>query len=446
MVGSRTIKAGTEQLLAEDVTRLLERFAHRVYADRYQEELASLLEQDMGITRTGLTLEEFFQVNVGSGKIIAGYSGPCKDSNEALQRKAIDDMTRGWSELVGGVVHGATMWGFIKEAHLSAARNNMLSIGVMPWQGVSDLMSISDRLGDDFPKMDYLAISGETYKDHPNILARRLDYLMLLGGRSGALAEANSAKQFKKPVITLVLENEKDLAFQNFQGGSWYTDDYQEAVKFVKYNLTPNQKLFNGAHVSVHDFDKRTIDKIRLTFLGNSGRKSDLYRHGQILDRLLMSISPSLSPKIEGVSGATYLGGVQAFYDSCTKAHISRSGIMSRKGIGYRLADVDYLVAHGSEWGSESKVTSRMSDIAIVLGGGDQTGSEVRMLATTGGRAGTGVPVIVIDDPIIGNWSSQRSLDHPNVHYFSSGQLSEAAKNLNTFLTRINKERYNLSG
>lgn len=70
---------------------------------------------------------------------------------------------------------------------------------------------------------------------------------------------------------------------------------------------------------------------------------------------------------------------------------------MSRKGIGYKIADVDYLVAYGPEWGSESEVTKQMSDVAIVLGGGGQTEYEVKMLATHGGRAGTGVPIIVIN-------------------------------------------------
>ncbi|MBP7708210.1 hypothetical protein KA107_00875 [Candidatus Pacearchaeota archaeon] len=446
MVKSMRIQSGKDSFDSEEVCTLLDKLAHRVYVDKHQEALAPLLEQNRGVTKTGLTLDELFRVNPGSGKLFAGYSGPCVETDVIAQGEVVGGLSRELKEIVGGTVHGATMWSFIKEAHLSAVKNNMLSIGVMPWQGIRSLVKVKDQLGEDFPKMDYLAIAGDRYGDHANLFAQRLDYLVLLGGRTGALAEANSAKAYKKPVLTLVLKNEKDLAFQNFQGGSWHTSDYGEAAKFVKNNLTPDQRLFYGTHVSVHDFDRQTIDKIRLTFLGNSGRKTDLYRHKQILDQLLMGISPAVSQKVKGISGGTYLGGVQAFYDSCANMHIGRAGIMSRKGIGYKIADVDYLVAYGPEWLSESEVTNRMTDVAIALGGGSQTESEVKMLANSGGRTGKGVPIVVIDDPIIGNWSSKRSFEHPNVHYYSSGQLLEAAGYLNETINRIDDGRKDTLG
>jgi len=441
MARRKSIKIGKENMVITDICALLDRFAHRVYVDRYHDELSPILEQNQGITKTGLTLDEFSRVTVGPGKLFAGYSGPCKDTDINLQAQTIQQLTGELADIVGGVVHGGTMWAFMKPAHVSAVDNNMLSVGVMPWQGVVDLASISNQLGDAFPKMDYLAVTGESYEDHANLFAQRLDYLVLLGGRTGALAEANSARGYKKPVITLVLENEKDLAFQNFQGGSWYTKEPKEAAKFVQYNLTPSQKLFRGTHVSIHDFDRRTIDKVRLTYAGNSSRKTDLLRHRLILDQVLMGISPSISQNVEGLSGGTYLGGVQAFYDSCSDMHISRSGIMSRKGIGYKIADVDNLIAYGPEWGSESEVTVRMSDIMLILGGGSQTGKEAKEAAVRGGRAGTGIPVIVIDDPIIGNWSSKRELNHPNVKYFSSGELSKTATYLNNTIQKIYRER-----
>jgi predicted Rossmann-fold nucleotide-binding protein len=441
---SKLIQIGKSNLDSSEVCNLLDQVAHRVYVDKHHAELAPLLEQSKGLTRTELTLDEFFRVGVGPGKLIAGYSGACKNADEQSQSESVYSLGKELKDIVGGILHGGTMWGFMRTAHESAVENNMLSIGVMPWHGVVNLLAVKDQLGKDFQKMDYLAISGDDYQDHCNLFAQKIDYLVLLGGRSGALAEANSAKVYHKPVITLVHKNENDFAFQNFQGGSWYTQNPEEAVLFVRYNLTPAQRLFNGTHVSVHEFDQRTIDKIRLTFLGNSGKKTDLGRHEQILEQLLMGISPSVSQKVEGVSGGTYLGGVQAFYDSCAKVQISRSGIMSRKGIGFKIADVDYLIAYGPEWGSESKVTERMSDVAIVLGGGKQTESEVNMLATHGGRAGAGIPIIVIDDPIIGNWSARRSLSHPNVHYFGSGQLPEASGYLNQVICKINNERHDV--
>src|SRR3989339_2151228 len=204
MAKSKQIKIGGQTLDSKQVCELLDQFAHRVYVDKYQDQLAPLLNQDCGITRTGLTLDELFRVNVGSGKLFAGYSGPIKNANVNIQREAVEILAKELTDVVGGVVHGATMWGFVKEAHLSAVRSNMLSVGVMPWYGVIDLLTVKDQLGEDFPKMDYLAISGDGYTDHANLFGQRLDYLILLGGRAGALAEASSAKSYNKPVITLV--------------------------------------------------------------------------------------------------------------------------------------------------------------------------------------------------------------------------------------------------
>ena len=132
MSKKQTIQIGDCILDSNVVSKLLDQFAHRIYVDKYQEQLSSLLQQDRGVTRTGLTLDEFFRVNVGSGKIFAGYSGPCKDANIKAQEDSIGHLAKDLNDVVGGIVHGATMWAFIKEAHLSAVRNNMLSIGVMP--------------------------------------------------------------------------------------------------------------------------------------------------------------------------------------------------------------------------------------------------------------------------------------------------------------------------
>ena len=440
----KKIQIGDNKLDSKLVGEVLSQFAHRIYVDKHQDELSFLLEQRQGITKVGLDLDELFRVNAGPAKIFGGYSGPCVNTDAKIQGKVINTLTKKLPNILGGIVHGATMWAFIKEAHLAAVNNNLLSIGVMPWRGINSLLKIRDSLGPNFPKMDYLAISGEGYEDHTNLFAHCLDYLILLGGRTGALAEANSALRYDKPVISLVLENEKDLAFQNFNEGILYSRDPEEVGKFIFENLTPDQRLFYGKHISIHEFDKQTIDKIRTTFLGNSGRKTDLLRHRQILDKLIMGIPPHLAPKTEGISGGTYLGGVQAFYDSCKYMGINRSGIMSRKGIGYKIADIDHLIAYGPKWGSESEVTKRMSDIAIVLGGGGQTEKEVEMLASYGGRIGNGIPIIVIDDPIIGNWSSQRSFEHPNVHYFSSEQLSEASTYLNATMQKLHDERSNV--
>ncbi|HCT84244.1 MAG: hypothetical protein DKM50_05480 [Candidatus Margulisiibacteriota bacterium] len=443
------IKVVNEFFDVKEVKAILGKIAHRIYLDSEVLQLRRFMSHQFGINSRALTLEEFKRIYVGDHLLKIGFSGPTNPSKEKIeeQSEAVSRIIGSLSNRIGAVVHGGTMWAFIRAAHIKAIEKQKLSIGVMPWVGISDLLKIKDEIPENFPKMDYLAITGQGYEDHANIFAKALDFLVLMGGRSGALAEAVATTNQSKHVISLMMGNEQDEAFQVFKNGIWYTDKVDEIAEFVENNLIPSQQLFKGRQVALHDFLKNTHDKIRVGFAGNTGRKTDLGLHNQILSGLIDNIRPSFFTQMEAVSGMTNVGGVRAYYEMAKENNISRSGIMSSKGIGYKLADCDNMVVWGNEWGSESNIFLSSSDVLLVLGGGDQTAKEAEKALVSGGRFGSGIPVIAIHDPLVGNWSydSFNSMNGSKrlsrAEYFSSSQLFKAAQRLNEVFESILLQR-----
>ena len=79
-------------------------------------------------------------------------------------------------------------------------------------------------------------------------------------------------------------------------------------------------------------------------------------------------------------------------------------------------------------------------DILLALGGGSQTKDEVIAAKRYGGRMTNGIPIIAIDDPVVGNWThSRRRVE--GVEYFKSSNLQQASLALNNHLESILHDR-----
>ncbi|MDD5456229.1 MAG: hypothetical protein PHV30_04265 [Candidatus Margulisbacteria bacterium] len=455
-VNNKGLKPGTEEIIIgneyydpKQVRELLAGLTDRIYMDEIPPGLGRFMNKTLGLTRRGMSLQEFRDIYTGGG-LKLGFAGPTNPAkiNSQSQSKAVKTIIEGLNNWTDAIVHGGTMWAFIKDAHLQAVKNNKLSIGIMPWKGIEDLLHLQAQgaFSKDFPKMDYLAIAGENYTDHVNIFGHTVDMLCLLGGRSGSLSEALATSRLNKPVVSLYL-NPDDEVFKVFNNGIWYTEDPNEVVEFTKNNLLPDQRLFKGTHISWHRFMKETHDKLRLGFAGNSGRKTDVGRHKLILSSLMLNTNPKYHDLLENVSGMTAIGGVKSFYEVSNEMNISSSGIMSSKGIGYKLANTQRMIVWGSEWGSESEVFLQSIDILLILGGGGQTATEAALALSKGGRRGNGIPVLAIVDPLVGNWSfnSYNKINGaqrlPGIEYFLSSDLHKASKRLNTLFEDHLNER-----
>lgn len=447
------IKIGETRLDPVETAKLLRKVADRIYMDEIPNGLRPLMNQQLGFTRRGMGLDEFRSIYTGDG-LKLGFAGPTNPHkiDSSAQKKAVQDIIGGLHQWIDAIVHGATMWAFIGDAHAEAIKHQKLSIGIMPWVGLNDLkiMESCGAFGDDFKKMDYLGISGAEYGDHANLFADSLDVTILLGGRDGALSEALATARRDKPVVSLLMD-QNDPVFQTYTDGIWYTKEAGDIVKFTTNNLLKDQRLFKGKHVSIHQFMSETDDKLRVGFAGNSGRKSDLGRQKAIINQLLLSTDSRFHGQIEGVSGMTNLCGVRAFYEALEDLRINSSGIMSEKGLGYKLANAQRMVVWGSDWGNESDVFLRSIDILIALGGGGQTGNEIKAALKRGGRSGKGIPVIAMSDPIVGNWTFDNfrknrntSFDpsNPNkIQFFDTSNIQSAANYFNQVLGATLKKR-----
>lgn len=92
------------------------------------------------------------------------------------------------------------------------------------------------------------------------------------------------------------------------------------------------------------------------------------------------------NPTVNIVSGYTDIGIPSIAYKIADNMGFRKTGIACKLATQYPLAVCDEIMIVGDTWGDESQVFIDYCDIFVVIGGGDQTKSEMKMASDQGKR------------------------------------------------------------
>ena len=98
----------------------------------------------------------------------------------------------------------------------------------------------------------------------------------------------------------------------------------------------------------------------------------------------LLALQAQHGPQLAMASGATNRGVLQLAYELCAELGITALGVAPEQVLNYPLAPMDYLLLVGRRFGDESAAFVRISDVLLLLGGGEQSEREIRMGAAAG--------------------------------------------------------------
>jgi len=434
---------------SREARNLLSRFAEQIWLDDPSKEWSSLeplLKEPVGYGTIGISEQEFRSLKPHNDRLFLGYSGPCNLEDKSIlekQKASLSGITSQIGYLVDGNVHGATMWSYIPEVHLSAIKGRRLSIGIMPKKGLWDLHSVSEDFPKDFPKMHYLGIVGEDYSDpaYYNTFGSMCDGVLLLGGREGAYLESSAAINQKKFVLCHDIEGDS-RAIARMQGGKIVLPSIGDVAEFIKNNLTPDQRRFTGEQMEFEDFDKYLLenDVINIGFVSTSGAFTNYPYFRKVLSSLLSRAIPNIKNRVELTSGGTKYGGVWEIYDVAKEMGIRTNGVMSGKGLKNPWVNVDRMVYVGDEWGKESPNFLYSANILLAFSGGPQAKNEIKTAAESGGRYHWkgGIPVIAVYDEKVKGATydlHEEGFNHQNLHYFHTSEIPKAANCLRDAIT-----------
>ena len=441
-----------------DVIRVLRRVARRIYVDRFGLQLQHFLAEEVSGSTRGIFYREQFinMLKPRDGQLHIAFSIPCSEESARFDgsiETAIGEIISTQKHRISGLVHGATFAGAIPFIHSQAHENGLLSIGVMPWCGLVNLLENEHLIPDDYKPMHYLAIEGVEYGEHADLfgsLPREHDrgIGMVFGGREGALAEIEASSRHGKYIFNLPIEN--SLATQTIMDGCVVFESPDEISGFMQANINSGQKIFHGKTSSVNQFEtfvrKRQI--VNIGFVSNSGVPIDYVHVRDILIRFLhTAITGEYRNRAQPLSGLTAYSGIWELYIACREVGLIANGLICRKGMDCPWADASRVVSIGQDWSDESQAFTTFSHVLLAYAGGGQAKNEIKRALESGGPRSfdSGIPVIALWDEHVGG-ATQSLLDegftHPNLHFYHTLQVIEAAEHMQVLIDEADARYY----
>ncbi len=440
----------TLEMEPEEAMGLLSRFAERIYIQNpnWADRLQPLLTQSIGYGKVGLDRQKILGLKPRRGNLFASISGPTATKDPTVinkQKAAATRIVNDLSNIFDGVVHGATHWTYIADAHLAAIAKRKLSIGIMPEIGLWDLKQVAQHLPANFPRMHYLGIEGRDYSEHVNLFGSLPDIAYLLGGRKGAKAETEVIARQQKPVLCFDVEGGSE-AINTFEGGKIILPSLEKVIAFTNANMMPGQRQFFGDTTEFDEFDRDLHQRkiINIGFASTSGAFTNYPIFRQVLKEVLdYGLPAELLSRIEITSGGTRYGGVWEAYEIAAAKGIRTNGLMCGEGLTLPWANTNRVVYVGDKWGDESSRFKYISNILLAFSGGLQAKQEIQDCAAQGGRYphwGGGIPVVALYDEVIGGATYEllkEGYTHPNLRYFHTSDLVNAGRYLSDLIKGI---------
>lgn len=368
----------------------------------------------------------------------------------------VEEAVVGLRNQLSVVTFGGTYWSWMPALARAAREKARVPImGIMPVQGLADLEAVKNLFEGDnpVPKMDSLAIIGETYRDaqYATFMASSSDGLINIGGRDGAVSEVSAFLNMRKPVFLAPVElpaEEHWISGQVFDGLT-YPRNTPTLVDMLQNDFSPHEIPVTGTglsfreHINTHEFEARHVRDVTVGIVSTSGAVTDTHRLSRVVDPLFAGIQRKTWLDRSGqhgvivLGGMTAAGGIHTAYNGALKSKLATAGIMTWQGAGYQLVrGVQEMIIVGEDWGAESQDFVDLIDVMVVLGPPQGKQGWREALEAISRRK----PTVVLHDPVLAP-EKLTDDDIDNVYYFQGNQLDLGIKALNTAIDEVLRRR-----